>query len=186
MELHLLENRGEVSEMIMAGGSPVEVRLSPELVDGPSVISRLNASDGLVSAHVVDGILVIRPRRQPTMAGMPAYYNGRPEFRGALRAESHGPLILKGSVRRSDLPTLFMLLGGVLAVLGATTGAAIVLGGDPTGALLIIISALCGVGVVAGAVLIGRLSVEDERSIIKAIRAITNEEPVRPSKTPQA
>lgn len=155
--------------------APLQVRLNPELVDGRSVVARLNESDG-VAAHIVGDILVIRPSGQPMVASLPANYNGRPEFRGTLSPEGQGPAILKGFVDRSSMPLMLIVLGGVLAVFGAAFGAAVLLSGDPSGVIALVLMPLIGAGLFVGAVLIGRLSAEDEKSIMVAIRSIANEE----------
>lgn len=93
---------------------PIRIRLGPGLVDGPSVVARLNHSDGLVVARLDGDQIVLRPSRQPTVGGMPAYYAGRPEFRGRLTQESDGGLTLSGVVRHSDVARVNTLAGGSL------------------------------------------------------------------------
>ncbi|HEV8281270.1 MAG TPA: hypothetical protein VGQ02_05395 [Candidatus Limnocylindrales bacterium] len=158
------------------GYRPVPLRLDPGLADGRSVVARHNESGGLVSAHLDGEILVVRPTRQPMVARMPIYYSGRPEFRGKLDRQSNGQVILKGFVQHLGSPVLFNILGGILAPFGAAFGAAIVLSGDLTGVVLILVAAFTGAALFASSVLIGRLSRMDEQTIMTALRAIADED----------
>jgi hypothetical protein len=155
--------------------APVHIRLDGRFADVPSVVTRLNGSGGLVAAHAAGDIVVVRPLRQPSVAGMPVYYDGRPEFRGKLRPEGNGGVVLSGYVQRSGLPVLFNLGAGLVAAFGAMFGASMLLSGDLTGVVVILAAALTGAIAITGAVLFGRLSRMDEQTILAALRAAEEE-----------
>jgi hypothetical protein len=123
--------------------APIRVRLDPSL-DDPSVVARLNDVDGLVAAHLDGDALVVRPRRQPLVAGMPVYYDGRPEFRGRLTRDDNGRLFLSGSVRQSDLLVVFTVIGGLFATFVALLGSALIASGDLSGVVVVLFAAVSG------------------------------------------
>jgi hypothetical protein len=155
--------------------APLRVRLDRGLADGRSVVARLNETRGLAEALLDGDILVIRPTRQPMMAGMPVYYDGRPEFRGKLMPEAGGRVILRGFVQHSRLPAFFNLVGGLVAAFGAMFGATMLLSGDLTGVAVILGAAITGVAALVGTVLFRRLSRMDEQAIMSALRAIADD-----------
>lgn len=159
----------------MGDFASIRVRLEAALVDGPSVVARLNNSEGMVAAHIDGDAFVVRPRRQPMVAGMPAYYSGRPEFRGRLTRDDDGRLLLSGSVQRSDLFVVWAVVAGVLAAFVALIGSAVVASGDLPGVAVVLFAAVIGAALVGTAVMQGRLSTKDEQSIMTAIGSITED-----------
>jgi hypothetical protein len=158
----------------MTDFAPIRVRLAPGL-DERSVVARLNDADGLVAARLDGDALVIRPRRQPMVAGMPVYYSGRPEFRGRLTRDDNGQPILSGSVQQSDLLVVFTVVGGVCATFIALIGSALIASGDLSGVVVVLFAAVFGVALLGTAVMQGRLSTKDEQSIMTAIGEISED-----------
>ena len=159
---------------------PFRVWLPVGLVSGPSVVARLNESGGSVAAHLDQDVIVIRPNRQPTLAGMPAYYTGRPEYRGRLDHDGGGVVTLSGAVHHSGIPLLVSLVGGFMASLGALLGSMIIISGDVTGAVVIVGFVVIGTMVTLGGFLFRRLSAMDEQAILAVLRSMSDE-PEAPS-----
>jgi hypothetical protein len=147
----------------------LRIALPSNLTDNAAIVSRLDGSHGDVVARVEGGEIVVRPERQPTVGGMPAYYTGRPEFRGTLGRDVDGALVLIGTVRRSDTPIITKVLGSVVVGLGLLSGSIIVLSGDGTGALVAVFCALVGIGVIGGGFFIGGLAGQVEETIVSAL-----------------
>ena len=169
----------------MSDFAPIRVRLDPSL-DDRSVVARLNDADGLVAAHLDGDAIVIRPRRQPMVAGMPVYYSGRPEFRGRLTRDDDGRPILSGSVQRSDLLVVFIVVSGLFAAFGALTGFTLIASGDMSGVAVVLFAAVFGTALFATAVMQGRLSGKDEQTILTAIGRLTEGRPDLPNATAAA
>jgi hypothetical protein len=150
----------------------LRIALPSNLTDNAAIVSRLDGSHGDVVARVEGGEIVVRPERQPTVGGMPAYYTGRPEFRGTLGRDVDGALVLIGTVRRSDTPIITKVLGSVVVGLGLLSGSIIVLSGDGTGALVAVSCALVGIGVIGGGFFIGGLAGQDEETIVSALGSL--------------
>jgi hypothetical protein len=159
--------------MISWDFAPLRFQLKAGLIDGRTVVARLNDSGGLVLARMDADVLVVRPTRPPTVAGMPAYYGARPVFRGKVNQEASGDVVLKGVVQHSGLPVLFTVGGGLFAAFGAMIGAAILVSGDLTGLAAILFAAVTGGALLTGTLLLGRLSKVDEQTIMTALRAIS-------------
>lgn len=158
-------------------GGNLSVRLRAELPDARSVVARLNESGGRVSARIDGEHVVIRPRAQPTVAGMPVYYSGRPSFRGKVHATGDGQAALTGWLDESFVGAVVFLLGaGAFAAFGGLLGVALVVSGDPRGLALLAVVAVTGVGLVAGAGLSIRMSNRDRATLMAAIRSLELEE----------
>ena len=134
----------------------------------------------MVAAHLDGDALVVRPRRQPMVAGMPVYYSGRPEFRGRLTRDDNGQPILSGSVQQSDLLVVFTVIGGVFAAFIALIGSALITSGDLSGVVVVLFAAVFGIAIFATAVMQGRLSTKDEQTIMAAIGWISEDRAPQP------
>jgi hypothetical protein len=152
-----------------------QIRLDPAFADAKSVAERLNDSGSRVAARIDRGELVIRPSGPILVAGIPAYWSSRPEFRGVLESADGEGLVLRGAVRSSEANVLLVLVGFAVAVMGVSAGVFIVLSGDITGVVAAAFSLTVGAGVIAGASFIGRLSSVDEQTISAALQSISYE-----------
>lgn len=151
------------------------IRLNPAFVDAKSLVERLNDSGIRVAAKIDRGELVIQPSGPTLVAGIPAYWSWRPEFRGVLASGDGEGLVLRGGVRRSEAGLVSGLAGVAIAVMGALAGMFIVLSGDVTGVVAAVFSLIVGASVIGGAAFIGRLSSLDEQTIMAAVRSISDE-----------
>ena len=156
--------------------SVVRIGLPSNVTDAAAVVGRLDGSDGAVDARVEGREIVVRPGRQPTFGGMPAYYTGRPEFRGTVGRDIDGALVLTGTVRGSDTPVITKVLGGVVVGLGALSGSIIVLSGDGTGIVVAVFCALIGIGAIGGGLFIGQLAAQDEDAIVSALECLADDD----------
>jgi hypothetical protein len=118
--------------------------------------------------------LVIRPKSQPLVAGMPVYYGRRPEFNGQVLHDDSG-LILAGAIKQPDLPAMVNVVGALFAAFIAIVGAATLIAGDATGIVSLAFAALAGLALLASHLMIRRLSSIDEQTIQSALRAVSAE-----------
>lgn len=160
--------------MISWDTAPIQVRLDTALTDGSMIAERLNGT-GLVSARLDGETLVARPTRQPPVAGLPAYYAGRPEFRGRLVRPDDGRIQIEGYIEQSHLPHLFNAAAGALAVLTALFGVVTAFSGDMAGLIAIVVGAVIGGGVVVTTRLLRLLSSEDRKTISSALFDIADD-----------
>jgi hypothetical protein len=151
------------------------VRLAPALSSSESVVGRLNEATTDVVAIMDRDTLVIRPKSQLLVAGMPVYYGRRPEFSGQVVRDDSGSLILAGAIKQSDLPAMVNIVGALFAAFIAMVGAATLLAGDSAGIVSLAFAALAGLAVLASHLMIRRLSGIDEQTIQAALRAISAE-----------
>jgi hypothetical protein len=155
--------------------APTLIRLDRALTDARSVVERLNDSDGRVTARIDRVHLVIGPSGPTLLVGVPAYWNGRPEFRGVLESANGDGLLLRGTFHSSEAALLSMVVGVAIAAMGVFAGVFILLSGDATGVLAVAFSLIVGAGIFAGATLIRRLSSRDEQTIKAVLRSISDE-----------
>ena len=138
-------------------------------------MARLDEATTHVAAEMVRDTVVIRSKSQQTVAGLPVYYGGRPEFRGKVVQDDSGRAILVGALEQSVLPAMVNIVGALLAACLAMAGAALLVSGDLGGIAALGFAALTGLAVLAGALMIQRLSAIDEQTIKAALLAISEE-----------
>lgn len=148
------------------------MRLGPDLADAASVVRELNKG-ALVAASLDGDTVLARPTRQPTVAGIPAFYSGRPVFRG--RVDQAGErAVLTGVVEESGLLVAFNVIGGLFITLGVLVGITLLVSGEVSGLAVILVALISGLALLAQTFLTLRLRKLDEDTIAQALARISD------------
>ena len=151
------------------------IRLPIELPDATSVIQRLNDRRDLVAADQVDDMILVRPVRQPLLAGIPAYYSSRPIFRGRVDREPGGRVVLHGAVERADLLPISNVIGLLFVAFVSMIGIALLRSGDLSGIVAILVAVVAVIALLVQSLLNARLSDQDEHMILAALKGISDQ-----------
>jgi glycosyltransferase involved in cell wall biosynthesis len=158
-------------EVASMHGAAVVVDVDPELQSLRAIVDELNRRPNGVAATQVGDDIHVALARPAELGGMPAYYGGRPVIRATVERRAEG-LRLLGAVITSPLPVLFNAAGAMAAVLVAMAGGLILVAGDTTGVIAIIVGAIAGAGVLAGTVVMTKLARADEDALCKALASL--------------